>query len=56
MKTDNLQRNREVNLSTPLIRANDAAQRPFFGLLTGTPRPVTTLGSVQVRESSARSE
>lgn len=56
VKTDNLQRNREVNLSTPLIRANDAAQRPFFGLLAGTPRPVTTLGSVQVRESSARSE
>jgi hypothetical protein len=32
------------------------AQRPFFGLLTGTPRPVTALGSVQLRESSASSE
>jgi hypothetical protein len=56
VKTERLQRNRELNLPTPTVRANDPAQRPFFGLTTGTARPVTSLGSIQVRESSASSK
>ena len=56
VKTTRLQRNRELNLPVPVVRANDPAQRPFFGLTTGTPRPLSTLGSVQVRESTASSE
>jgi hypothetical protein len=56
VKTDRLQRNRELNLPRPTIRANDPAQRPFYGLTTGTPRPQPALGSVQVRESSASSK
>jgi hypothetical protein len=56
VKTERLQRNRELNLPVPIVRANDPAQRPFFGLTTGTPRPLTALGSVQVRESTASSK
>src|SRR5262249_35444842 len=56
VKTDHLERNRELNLPVPTVRANDPAQRPYFGLTTGTPRPLTSLGSVQVRESSAHSD
>jgi hypothetical protein len=56
VKTENLQRNRELNLPAPIIRDNDPAQRPFFGLTTGTPRPLKTVGSVQVRESTASSK
>jgi hypothetical protein len=41
-----------LNLSVPEPRATDPAQRPFFP----TARPNTSLGSVQVRESTARSE
>jgi hypothetical protein len=52
VKTDHLQRNREMNLSVPEPRATDPAQRPFFP----TARPNSLLGSVQVRESTARSE
>ena len=55
VRTINLQRNHDVNLPIPIIRANDPAERPFFGLLSGTNRPLSTLGSVQLRESSARS-
>jgi len=55
VRTINLQRNHDVNLPVPVIRANDPAQRPFFGLLSGTNRPLASLGSVQLRESSARS-
>jgi len=56
VKTDHLQRNRELNLPAPAIRPGDLAERPFFGIASGVPRPVTTLGSVQVRESTAKSE
>jgi hypothetical protein len=56
VKTTRLQRNRELNLPVPVVRATDPAQRPFFGLTTGTARPLTALGSVQVRESTASSE
>ena len=55
VKTERLQRNRDVNLPAPTVRATDPAQRPFFGLTTGTPRPVSSLGQVTVRESTARS-
>jgi hypothetical protein len=56
VKTTRLQRNRELNLPAPVVRATDPAQRPFFGLTTGTARPLASLGSVQVRESTASSK
>ena len=40
----------------PTTRAIDPSQRPIFGLTSGTARPLTTLGSVQVRESTAHSD
>ena len=55
VKTVYLQRNRDVNLPLPRIRPDDVALRPFFGTRSGTPRPLTSLGSVQVRESTAKS-
>lgn len=57
VNTVNLQRNSELNAPLPTFRsvATDPAQRPFYGLNAGTARPIVTLGSVQVRESSARS-
>ena len=55
-----LQRNRNLNLPAPTILAGDPALRPFFGLrgAAGRPaidRPIPSLGSVQVRESTGRS-
>jgi hypothetical protein len=55
VKTKYLQRNRNLNLSAPTIRPNDPAQRPFYGLPAAT-RPIATLGSITVRESTARSD
>ena len=57
VNTVHLQRNRELNTPIPTIRVNDPAQRPFFGVsgAGAQPRPIPTLGSVQLRESSARS-
>jgi len=55
VKTDHLQRNRDFNEPLPTIRANDPAQRPFFGLNSGVNRPIPALGQVTVRESTARS-
>jgi hypothetical protein len=52
VKTDRLQRNRELNLGIPEVRPTDPARRPIFP----TARPQPLLGSVQVRESSAESE
>lgn len=52
VKTDFLQRNRELNLAIPAPRPTDVAQRPMFP----SARPLAALGSVQVRESTARSE
>ncbi len=54
INTVHLQRNRDHNLPAPVIREDDASQRPFFGLRSGTPRPINTLGTFTVRESSAR--
>ncbi len=55
IKTDRLERNRELNLAPPVIRANDPAQRPFFNR-PATPRPISDLGALQVRESTAESK
>jgi outer membrane receptor for ferrienterochelin and colicin len=54
VNTVHLQRNRELNVQLPILRSTaiDPAQRPFFG---GLARPISTLGSIQLRESSARS-
>ena len=57
VNTVHLQRNRDLNLPLPVLRTPtvDPAQRPFFGVRTGTPRPITSLGSITVRESTAHS-
>lgn len=55
VRTINLERNIDVNMPLPTIRSTDPARRPFFGLLSGTPRPLASLGQVQVREAAARS-
>src|SRR4029453_13379421 len=55
VKTDRLERNRELNLAPPVVRANDPAQRPFFNR-PATPRPISGLGQLQVRESTAESK
>jgi hypothetical protein len=52
VKTEHLQRNREMNIGLPTIRPTDPAQRPIFP----TARPLTLLQSVQLREASAESE
>lgn len=54
VNTVHLQRNRDLNLPLPVVRASDPALRPFFGLRSGTPRPISTLGSIEQRESTAR--
>jgi hypothetical protein len=51
VKTDHLERNRDLNVGVPTPRATDPAQRPIFPA-----RPLSTLNQVQIRESSARSE
>ena len=52
VKTTNLERNREMNLGIPAPQAGDPALRPIFPAA----RPLAALGSVQLRESSAKSE
>ena len=58
------QRNRDIDLPTPFIRAGDQSLRPFFGVGAATPgaftrsRPLPALGNagfLQVRESSGKS-
>ena len=51
--TVRLERNRDLNVPLPTVRSDDPAQRPFFGLRSGTARPVSTLDSITVRESTA---
>lgn len=67
--TVHLQRNRDLNVPKPVLRSStvDPAQRPFYGLRTGSPtvapcnvpgacvRPISSLGQIQVRESTAKS-
>ena len=56
LETVKLERNVDLNLPLPVVRAGDAAQRPFFGLRdAGRQRPIASLGQVVVREASARS-
>jgi len=69
VNTVHLERNRDLNIPLPIIRPAtvDPAQRPFFGLrapaavplCASTPgacaRPIPSLGSITVRESTARS-
>ena len=51
VKTDHLQRNRDLNIGVPAPRPTDPAQRPIFPA-----RPLSTLAQVQIREASAKSE
>jgi hypothetical protein len=54
INTVQLHRNRDYNLPLPVVREGDG--RPIYGLRTqGRLRPISTLGSIIVRESSARS-
>lgn len=58
VNTIHLQRNRDLNLPTPILRSTstDPAQRPFFGLVSRVQsRPIPSLNSIWLRESSARS-
>jgi len=59
VNTVHLQRNRDLNLPLPILRSTtvDPAQRPFFGVRSPVTqqRPISSLGSITVRESTARS-
>jgi len=55
VNTVHLQWNRDYNVPLPVLRPTDKSLRPFFGLRSGTPRPISTLGSLWVRESASRS-
>lgn len=52
VNTANLQRNKDFNLPVPFVRPGDPAMIPFIDTRN---RPIASLGSVTVRESSARS-
>lgn len=52
VNTVNLQRNKDFNLPAPYVRPGDPAMIPFIDTRN---RPIASLGSVTVRESSARS-
>lgn len=52
VNTANLQRNKDFNLPFPVVRPGDPAMIPY---IDGRARPIASLGSVTVRESSARS-
>ena len=52
VNTSNLQRNRDFNLPAPVVRPGDPAMIPFIDTRN---RPIASLGSVTVRDSSARS-
>ena len=51
--TIHLERNRDLNVPPPTVRPGDPAQRPFFGLRSGTARPVPRRSTPSVRESTA---
>ena len=64
VNTVHLNRNRDVDLPNPIIRANDLSRRPVYGINGSTAfganqnRPIAALGNngyVQIREASARS-
>ena len=56
VRTVDLERNIDLNLPLPTVGAGDDAQRPLFGLRSGRLRPIPSLGSVIVREATARSQ
>jgi hypothetical protein len=51
VKTENLERNRDLNVGVPTLDPTDPAQRLIFPA-----RPLSTVAQVQIRESSASSE
>ncbi len=53
VNTVHLIRNRDWNIFAPTLRAGDQSLRPRF--VTGSGRPVPTVGTLTMRESSARS-
>lgn len=55
VNTVHLQRNVDYNLPAPFVKPGDLSNRPNFGLRTGTLRPISSLGSITARASSARS-
>lgn len=56
VNTVNLNRNRDLNVPVPTIRANDLSRRPFYNVdAQGTNRPLAGLSFIQIREASARS-
>jgi len=64
VNTVNLNRNRDVDLPAPVVRANDRSLRPVFGIQpvanfgANQNRPISALGNLgylQIREASARS-
>ncbi len=55
VNTVHLGRNRDYNLPAPVVRPTDASRRPNYTLRTGGLRPLRNLGSITVRETSARS-
>ena len=66
VRTNFLQKNVDYNLPAPVFNSSDPAGRPLIGVTrpqalpaatpwTNRPRPISTLSSVQVRESSGRS-
>ena len=52
VSTTHLQRNKDFNLPFPVVRPGDPVMIPY---IDGRARPIASLGSVTVRESSARS-
>jgi hypothetical protein len=56
VNTVHLNRNRDYNLPAPTLRSGDQSLRPDYGIVGGgILRPVSTVGSLTIRESSARS-
>jgi hypothetical protein len=56
VNTVHLNRNRDLNVPAPIVRAGDQSLRPFFGIPgNNANRPIPSLGFVQIREASARS-
>ena len=56
VNTVHLNRNRDYNLPSPTLRTGDQSLRPDYGIVGGgILRPVPTVGSLTIRESSARS-
>ena len=56
VNTVHLNRNRDLNVPVPVIRAGDMSQRPFYNVdAGGNNRPARGLNFIQIREASARS-